>query len=72
MHLAFDADSDTQKWQIAIDGKQVYDGPLQMTIPRAVRLVIRGNAVNEAGVDNVSIWGQRPVQGEFQPPKTGE
>jgi hypothetical protein len=72
MRVSFDVDYDAQKWQIGIDGKQVYDGPLQMTIARAVRLVIRGNAMNEAGVDNILIWGQRPLQGEFAPPKTGE
>jgi hypothetical protein len=72
LHLALDVDSDTDKWQVAIDGKQVYDGPLQMTIPRAVRVMIRGNAVNEAAFDNLLIWGQRPVDGQFLPPRTGE
>ena len=72
VHLAVDLDSDTNKWQIAVDGKQVYDGPLQMTVPRAVRVVIRGNSVNEAAFDNLMIWGQRPVEGTFLPPRTGE
>jgi len=72
MHLALDVDADTGKWQVAIDGKQVYDGPLQMTIPRAVRVVLRGNARNEAAIDNLLIWGQRPKEGAFLPPRTGE
>ena len=71
MHVAFDFDLDTQRWQIAIDGAQVWDGPLQATIPRAVRVVIRGNPVNEAAFDNLLIWGQRPVPGEG-PPLSGE
>lgn len=73
MHLAFDIDGDTQKWQIAIDGKQVYDGPIQMTIPRAVRVVLRGNQRNEAAFDNFVVWGEREVKdlGETEAPVAG-
>lgn len=74
MRLAFDADSGTQRWQVSIDGKQVYDGPVEMTIPRAVRVVIRGNQANSAAIDNVLIWGQRELADEddVTPPATGE
>ena len=73
MHLAFDFDYDTQRWQIAIDGKQVYDAQLVMTIPRAVRVVLRGNSQNAAAIDNLLIWAQRPLaSGSDVPmPKTG-
>jgi len=72
MHLAFDFDVQTQRWQVAIDGKQVYDGPLQATITRAVRVVIRGNPQNEAAIDNLLIWAQRALPGEVSPPISGQ
>ena len=68
MHLAFDVDYDTQRWQIAIDGKQVYDGQLVMTIPRAVRVVLRGNPQNAAAFDNLVIWAQRPLAPDVDVP----
>jgi hypothetical protein len=73
MHLAIDFDLDTQRWQVAIDGKQVFDGAMQASIPRAVRVVIRGNTQNEAAFDNLLIWGQRPVkvEGDVPAPKSG-
>lgn len=72
LHLAVDVDLDTQRWQVAVDGKQVYDGELRMTIPRAVRVVIRGNPSNQAAVDNLLIWGQKPIPIDVPAPVTGE
>jgi hypothetical protein len=74
MHLAFDFDLDTQHLQIAIDGKQVWEGQLNITIPRAVRVLIRGNSANQAAFDNLLIWAQHPLPPDagLAPPKEGE
>ena len=72
MHLAVDFDSDTQRWQVALDGKQIYDGELRMSVPRAVRVVIRGNPTNQAALDNVLIWAAKPIDVDVPAPRAGE
>lgn len=61
LHLAFDADVEKQTWRIAVDGKTVYDGPLKATLPRAVRVLVRGNPSTAAAFDNLLIWGEHDL-----------
>jgi len=72
LRLGIDVDLDTQRWQVAVDGKQVFEGALRMTIPRAVRVVLRGNTSNEIAFDNLVIWGQKPIAADVPAPVTGE
>jgi hypothetical protein len=83
LHLAFDVDLEKQTWRIEVDGKPVYDGALQATTPRAVRVLVRGNPRTVMGFDNLLIWAQHdltpegttlpaPITGpELPPPEAG-
>jgi hypothetical protein len=69
VHVAFDVDLEKQHWRISLDGKSVYDGALQASIPRAVRVVLRGNQVNVAAVDDVLVWAEHDLsQPDAAPP----
>lgn len=72
LHLGVDVDMETQRWQVAVDGAQVFDGELRMSIPRAVRVVLRGNPANAAAIDDVVIWGRNPLAVDVPAPVTGE
>ncbi|HKC52536.1 MAG TPA: hypothetical protein VKF60_17235 [Myxococcota bacterium] len=83
MHLSFDVDLEKQNWRIAVDGNTVYDAPLEATIPRAVRVMVRGNPTTAVAFDNFLIWGEHdltpagttltpPIAGpELPPPEAG-
>jgi hypothetical protein len=58
VHLAFDLDLEKQTWRIAVDGKTVYDAALQSDIPRAVRVMVRGNHTTTVAFDNFLIWAE--------------
>ena len=69
MHLAFDVDLEKQTWRIAIDGKTVSDQKLQATIPRGVRVVLRGNPANVAAFDNLLVWAEHDLSAPGATPK---
>jgi len=68
MHLALDFDVTKQSWSIAVDGKRLFEANTSVTMPRAVRFVIRGNEINAAGIDDVLIWAQNDLGGEREDP----
>ncbi|MFI5316114.1 MAG: hypothetical protein ACHQ6T_10445 [Myxococcota bacterium] len=61
MHVAFDLDLEKQTWHISIDGKTAYDGPLEASVPRSVRVLIRGDFASTAAFDNLLIWAQHEL-----------
>jgi hypothetical protein len=74
VHLAFDVDLEKQTWRIAVDGKTAYDAPLHATIPRAVRVVVRGNPTTAVAFDNLLIWAEHDLTPEgttLTPPLAG-
>jgi len=58
MHLSFDIDLEKQIWRIEKDGKVVLDAALQADIPRAVRVIVRGNPTTTAAFDDFVVWAQ--------------
>jgi hypothetical protein len=70
MHLAFDVDIEKRAWHAAVDGKTVYDGPLVVAIPRAIRFLVRGNPLTVAGFDNLWIWADHDLTREGQTPSS--
>jgi len=58
MHLVFDVDMEKQTWRIQKDGKVLLDAALQADIPRAVRVIVRGNPTTTAAFDNFLVWAQ--------------
>jgi hypothetical protein len=74
IHIALDVDLEKQTWRISLDSKTVYDGPLQATIPRAVRVVVRGNPANAAAFDDFLVWAEHDLTAPgatTTPPTTG-
>jgi hypothetical protein len=72
--IVLDFDVTTQTWSIASNGVKIFDGKVEASLPRAVRVVLRGNAVNVAAIDDVVIWAENDLsEGLEEPlmPKTG-
>lgn len=61
MHLLFDVDLQKSTLLISVDGKEVYNGPVQADIPRAARVVVRGNPTTVAAFDNFWVWAQNDL-----------
>lgn len=61
LRLALDVDLETRTWRIAVDGKPMHEGPVDMYLPRAVRVVVRGNESNAAALDDVVIWAEKDL-----------
>lgn len=66
MHLLFDVDLEKQTLLISVDGKTVYEGPVQADIPRASRVVVRGSPTTVAAFDNFWVWAEH----DLTPPGT--
>jgi hypothetical protein len=66
MHLAFDVDLQKATLKMSVDGKAVYDGPVQADIPRESRVVVRGNPTTVAAFDNFWVWAEN----DLTPPGT--
>jgi len=71
LHLAIDFDTMAQTWSIAFDGKQAFAGKLAPVLPRAVRVVIRGNESNAAAIDNFVVWAENDLS-MAAPEESGE
>jgi hypothetical protein len=75
MRIALDFDLTQQAWSIAVDGAKLFDGKLHASLPRAVRVVIRGNKANVAAIDDLVIWAENDLSKGLQEPplapKTG-
>lgn len=72
--IALDFDVTTQTWSIASNGVKIFDGKLEASLPRAVRVVLRGNVVNVAAIDDIVIWAEKDLSGGLEEPlmpKTG-
>jgi hypothetical protein len=59
--IALDFDVSAQTWSIASNGAKIFDGKLEASLPRAVRVVLRGNPVNVAAVDDIVIWAENDL-----------
>ena len=71
VHLVADVNYDSKSWQVTIDGKTVYTGELERSIPRGVRALVRGGPTTVAAMDNVLIWAQHDVLNEAPPALPG-
>jgi hypothetical protein len=61
MHLSFDVDLEKQTWRVEKDGKVLLDAALRADIPRAVRVIVRGNPTTTAAVDDFLIWAEHDL-----------
>jgi len=58
MHLSIDIEMEKQTWRIEKDGKLLLDAALQADLPRAVRVIVRGNPTTTAAFDNFVVWAE--------------
>ena len=77
MHFTFDFDFEKRTLRATVDGKTVHEGTAQLSFPRSVRVLVRGDSNNVAGLDNVLIWADRPLpepeaEPAQAPPTSGE
>jgi hypothetical protein len=74
MRVTVDLDMPIEKqtWRIAIDGKVLREQQITGTIPRGVRVVVRGNAKTVAAIDNVLIWAEHEMKDPDEPPAQPE
>ena len=70
MRVTVDLDMPIEKqtWRIAIDGKVLREQQITGTIPRGVRVVVRGNPKTVAAIDNVLIWAEHEMKDPAEPP----
>ncbi|HTO71821.1 MAG TPA: hypothetical protein VMR31_18310 [Myxococcota bacterium] len=61
MHLSVDLDSEKGTWHVEKDGAAVLDAPIKIDIPRAMRVIVRGNPTTAAAFDDFKVWAERDV-----------
>ena len=59
---------DKQTWRISLDGKVLKEAQILATIPRAMRVVVRGNPKTVAALDNLRIWAEHEMKDPEPPP----
>jgi len=64
MRVTVDLDMpiDKQTWRISLDGKVLRESQILATIPRAMRVVVRGSEKTVAALDNVRIWAEHELK----------
>lgn len=68
IHIAIDADLEAHLWTITLDGAKAYEGKFDGYLPRAVRVVLRGNEANQVAFDDFVVWAQHDLGGELEAP----
>jgi hypothetical protein len=72
IHVAIDVDVPGETWKIAADGKELYSGKTGPVVPSAIRVVTRGNANNEAAIDNIVVWAENDLSESETDPLASE
>jgi hypothetical protein len=68
VHVSVLLDIPTQTWAIALDGAQVYTGPVTAADLRTIRVHLTGNDVSDyAAADNFGVWGIGEVSAVREP-----
>jgi hypothetical protein len=61
MHFSVDVDLVKQTWRIEKDGQVLVDAPCKAYLPRALRVLVRGNPTTTAAFDNFTVWAEHDL-----------